>query len=112
MESDKKIVSVVTPCFNEEDSILNCYEVVKEIFKDLKNVDYEHIFSDNSSTDSTQDILKKIAYPQLLISLYVILHIFVQIILFVCLSSLSVYIAIHVFHGNYENPKYRVFIPV
>ena len=61
MESDKKIVSVVTPCFNEEDSILNCYEVVKEIFKDLKNVDYEHIFSDNSSTDSTQKILKKIA---------------------------------------------------
>jgi glycosyltransferase involved in cell wall biosynthesis len=61
MESDKKIVSIVTPCFNEEDSILNCYEVVKEIFKDLKNVDYEHIFSDNSSTDSTQKILKKIA---------------------------------------------------
>jgi len=61
MENDKKIVSVVTPCFNEEDSILNCYEVVKEIFKDLKNVDYEHIFSDNSSTDSTQKILKKIA---------------------------------------------------
>lgn len=61
MESDKKTVSVVTPCFNEEDSILNCYEVVKEIFKDLKNVGYEHIFSDNSSTDSTQKILKKIA---------------------------------------------------
>lgn len=61
MESEIKLVSVVTPCFNEEDSVLDCYETVREIFKDLKNINYEHIFSDNSSTDSTQKILKKIA---------------------------------------------------
>ena len=60
MNNDFYFVSVVTPCFNEEESVLNCYEVVKSIFDDLNNIDYEHIFSDNSSTDSTQDILKKL----------------------------------------------------
>ena len=60
MNNENTLVSVVTPCFNEEESVLNCYEVVKYV-DDLNNIDYEHIFSDNSSTDSTQDILKKIA---------------------------------------------------
>ena len=61
MNNENTLVSVVTPCFNEEESVLNCYEVVKSIFDDLNNIEYEHIFSDNSSTDSTQDILKEIA---------------------------------------------------
>jgi glycosyltransferase involved in cell wall biosynthesis len=57
-----KTISIVTTCFNEEDNVQLLYEKVKEVFKnDLTNYNYEHIFVDNSSVDSTVDILKDIA---------------------------------------------------
>lgn len=58
--SKNKLVSVITPCFNEEESVTDCYLEVKNIFDNLEGYDYEHIFSDNSSTDSTIDILSTI----------------------------------------------------
>lgn len=58
----KKLISIVTPCYNEELNVRSCYEAVKEIFeKQLSDYDYEHIFSDNSSIDNTVQILKEIA---------------------------------------------------
>ena len=58
---NKKLLSIVTPCFNEEESVENCYLQVKKIISKLENITYEHIFSDNSSTDQTVEILEKIA---------------------------------------------------
>ncbi|NJL07163.1 MAG: glycosyltransferase family 2 protein [Methylacidiphilales bacterium] len=57
-----KTISIVTPCFNEEENIEECYNIIKEIF-DNKLTMYrrEHIFCDNASTDRTVDILRKIA---------------------------------------------------
>lgn len=55
------LISVVTPCFNEEDNVLELFLRVKKIFDDLPNYTYEHIFIDNASTDKTVNILKKIA---------------------------------------------------
>jgi len=62
MSSEKKIISVMTPCYNEEEGILECYEQVKQVF-DLYLPEYEreHLFIDNCSTDHTVKILKKIA---------------------------------------------------
>ena len=58
----KKKISIISPCYNEEGSIIECYESIKELFeKDLNNYDYEHIICDNSSTDNSQQILTKIA---------------------------------------------------
>lgn len=58
----RKLISVVTPCYNEEQNVETCYQRVKEIFKkDLPDYDREHIFCDNSSTDNTVDELRKIA---------------------------------------------------
>ena len=58
----KKIITIITPCFNEEKCIQECYDKVKSIFNnDLIDYDYEHIFSDNFSTDKTIEILKNIA---------------------------------------------------
>ena len=56
----KKKISIVTPTFNEEDNILRLCD---EISKEMKNYsyDYEHIIIDNSSTDKTISIVKKIA---------------------------------------------------
>lgn len=58
----KKTISIVTPCFNEEASIKDCYEAVLGIFEtELRAYDREHIFCDNSSSDRTVEILKQIA---------------------------------------------------
>lgn len=58
----KKKISIITPCFNEEENIRDCYQAVKALFdNELKGYAREHIFADNSSTDRTVDILREIA---------------------------------------------------
>lgn len=56
-----KKISILTPCFNEEDNVENVYRQVNEVFKTLPEYNYEHVFIDNASTDRTVDFLKKIA---------------------------------------------------
>ena len=57
-----KKISVVSPCYNEEDNVETCYETVKAIFeRDLPGYAREHIFIDNCSSDRTVEILKAIA---------------------------------------------------
>ena len=56
---NKKLISIVTPCYNEEDSIQYCIDKVASVMKEIStNYDYEHIFSDNASIDRTPDILR------------------------------------------------------
>lgn len=62
MEQKKKLISVVTPCYNEEGNVRECYERLKQIFENqLPEYDYEHIFCDNDSTDETLERLREIA---------------------------------------------------
>lgn len=56
-----KFISVITPCYNEEENVEEVYKQVKEVFQRLKDYTYEHIFIDNASKDKTVQILKKIA---------------------------------------------------
>lgn len=57
-----KAISVVTPCYNEEDNILACYQAVKTVFEtSLPGYRREHVFCDNDSTDRTVEILRGIA---------------------------------------------------
>ncbi len=51
-------ISVITPCFNEEDNIEVCIKKVNEFFIQ-RNINYEHIISDNKSTDKTIEILRR-----------------------------------------------------
>ena len=57
-----KTISVVTPCYNEEDNIYDVYKAIKEIREIHHQYEWEHIFIDNSSVDKTLDLLKEIAY--------------------------------------------------
>ena len=58
-----KLISIVTPCYNEEGNVGKLYEMVKDIMESkLSNYSYEHIFIDNASEDNTIKVLKKIAY--------------------------------------------------
>lgn len=61
MPDKRAKISVVTPCFNEEENVELLYGKVKEVFSQLGEYDYEHIFIDNASTDNTVKILKLIA---------------------------------------------------
>ena len=55
----KKLISIVTPTFNEEKNI---YSLSKEISIQMNNsdFDYEHIIIDNASTDNTQELIRKL----------------------------------------------------
>lgn len=57
-----KTISIITPCFNEETSIRECYETVRQVMDiHLPSYGREHIFCDNASTDRTLEILRDIA---------------------------------------------------
>ena len=56
-----KLISIVTPCFNEEENVEELYEQVKAVFSQLPHLCYEHIFIDNASTDNTVSLLRTLA---------------------------------------------------
>lgn len=52
-------ISMVIPCYNEEDNIIPMYNALKEMFdKDLPEYEYEIIFIDNKSKDSTRNNIR------------------------------------------------------
>lgn len=55
--SVKKMLSLVIPIFNEEDSIIILNE---KILKALKGYNFEIIYVDDSSTDSSREVIKSI----------------------------------------------------
>jgi glycosyltransferase involved in cell wall biosynthesis len=57
----QKTISIMTPCYNEEENVLNVYNQVREVMVGIGKYEYEHIFIDNSSRDNTVAILKAIA---------------------------------------------------
>ena len=54
----KKLISIITPTYNEKDNI---NELCEKISKEMSNLDYdyEHIVIDNHSNDGTVDKLKE-----------------------------------------------------
>jgi len=56
-----RLISVMTPCFNEEGNVREMYEAVKAVFAGLPQYRYEHIFIDNGSKDRTAVILRELA---------------------------------------------------
>jgi len=56
-----KLVSIITPCFNEEQNVDELYERVRAVMAGLAAYENEHIFIDNCSTDGTVAALKRIA---------------------------------------------------
>ena len=56
-----KRISIVTPCYNEEENVEEVYRQVKRVFEGLAEYSYEHIFIDNASKDKTAAILKRLA---------------------------------------------------
>ena len=58
---EKKLISIVTPAYNEAENIkILISEVKKQFIENLQEYNYEHIIIDNCSTDSTAQIVKDI----------------------------------------------------
>ncbi len=55
-----KRVSIVTPCFNEEENIRELYDRVRKVMAGF-DYEYEHIFIDNASADRTVELLRELA---------------------------------------------------
>jgi glycosyltransferase involved in cell wall biosynthesis len=56
-----KLISVLTPCYNEEENVRELVDQVRTVFRGLPQYRYEHIFIDNASEDQTVARLKEIA---------------------------------------------------
>jgi len=55
------LLTIMTPCFNEEGNIREVYRQVKAAMETLPGYDYDHLFIDNASTDGTVGILRELA---------------------------------------------------
>jgi polyisoprenyl-phosphate glycosyltransferase len=55
------LLTILTPCFNEEGNVREVYQQVKAAMQTLPGYDYEHLFIDNASKDKTVEILRELA---------------------------------------------------
>ena len=61
MLSKKEKISLIIPCFNEEESISLFYEATDNVSKVLKKYDFEMIFVNDGSKDRTLEILRELS---------------------------------------------------
>lgn len=54
-------ISIVVPCYNEQDVLAVCYQRIKNVVEQISDIDYEIIFGDDGSVDNTLEIIKGLA---------------------------------------------------
>lgn len=59
--SNRRLLSIVTPCYNEEDNVDELFRRIKAAIAPLTQYDFEIIIIDNASKDGTVAKVKKIA---------------------------------------------------
>ncbi|MBQ6134929.1 MAG: glycosyltransferase family 2 protein [Bacilli bacterium] len=57
----KEKISIVVPCFNEEEALSIFYREMKKEEKKMRNVSFEYILVDDGSHDHTLDVMKKLS---------------------------------------------------
>src|SRR3954462_9049235 len=60
-DESMKLISVVSPCYNEEANVEALCERVRGVFAQLPQFSHEHLIIDNASTDNTVEVLRAIA---------------------------------------------------
>ena len=56
-----KKISLVVPCYNEEEVINLFYKEIQKVQKDFKDVEFEIIFVNDGSSDKTLNLMRKLA---------------------------------------------------
>lgn len=57
----KKLISIIIPCYNEEESLPLLYEALKEVMGQMESYRFEVLFIDDGSKDNTMLVLNRIA---------------------------------------------------
>lgn len=60
-DKDRDKISLVVPCYNEEEVLPIFYEEVDKISKEMDNVDFEFLFINDGSRDKTLSILRNLS---------------------------------------------------
>lgn len=55
------LISIIVPCFNEEESIPVFYEEIKRISEQMNYVNFEYMFINDGSSDKTLEVLRKLS---------------------------------------------------
>ena len=53
-----ELISIVVPCYNEEEALPLFYKEIKKVMVDMDNIDFEILFVNDGSKDKTLNILK------------------------------------------------------
>lgn len=62
MSEEKKLISIVVPCYNEEAVLMQFYDTcLSSLDELLEELDYEFIFIDDGSKDKTLNIMRELA---------------------------------------------------
>ena len=57
----KEKISIIVPCYNEEESLPIFYKEIDKISSQMKSVDFEFLFINDGSRDKTLSILRNMA---------------------------------------------------
>lgn len=57
---DKKLLSIIVPCYNEEESLPIFYETVHDMEDEIDSVELEFVFVDDGSRDRTLEIARQL----------------------------------------------------
>ena len=57
----KEKISVIVPCYNEEEVLPIFYEEIDRVSKEMHKVDFEFLFINDGSKDKTLNILRELA---------------------------------------------------
>ena len=53
-------ISIITPCYNEEENAKAVYSQVRDVFRELKEYAYEHIFIDNCQAGHPEGVVTQL----------------------------------------------------
>ncbi len=57
----RKKLTIVTPCFQEEENVEPLYLAIRDVMAGFPQYDYDHLYIDNCSQDGTLAILRRLA---------------------------------------------------
>lgn len=57
----KELISIVVPCYNEQESLPIFYKEISKVIKEMKEVDFELLFINDGSKDKTLEILRDLS---------------------------------------------------
>lgn len=61
MVGEKKLISIVVPCYNEESTLEILYKELNRVTNEMSDYDFEYVFVNDGSKDTTFSIVKEMA---------------------------------------------------